>query len=146
VLERWADAVEGASAVAEAPASQLAADDPLLDDVNVPALVPRLHDLSRDAKAGNAAAKSSMRFYLGLLGLEGIDRFSTAARSAPSSLDPAASARVAAAIDRRLALIRDKNWKEADRVRDELAAEGIQLKDGKDPVSGERITTWEVKR
>lgn len=146
VLERWADAVDGASAQGEAPARLLDADDPLLDDLNVPALVPRLHDLARDAKAGNAAAKSSMRSYLGLLGLETIDRFSTAARSAPSSLDPAASARVAAAIDRRLALIRDKNWKEADLIRDELSVEGIQLKDGKDPATGERVTTWEVKR
>ncbi len=49
-------------------------------------------------------------------------------------------------IDRRLALIRDKNWAEADRIRDELLAQGIQLKDGKDPATGERITTWEVKR
>jgi cysteinyl-tRNA synthetase len=47
---------------------------------------------------------------------------------------------------RRLALIRDKNWAEADKIRDELLAEGIQLKDGKDPATGERITTWEVKR
>ena len=35
---------------------------------------------------------------------------------------------------------------EADRIRDELLAQGIQLKDGKDPATGERITTWEVKR
>lgn len=48
--------------------------------------------------------------------------------------------------DRRLALIREKNWAEADRIRDELLAQGIQLKDGKDPATGERITTWEVKR
>ena len=46
----------------------------------------------------------------------------------------------------RLAFIRDKNWPEADRIRDELLAQGIQLKDGKDPTTGERITTWEVKR
>jgi cysteinyl-tRNA synthetase len=46
----------------------------------------------------------------------------------------------------RLAFIRDKNWAEADRIRDELLAQGIQLKDGKDPVTGERVTTWEVKR
>ncbi len=49
-------------------------------------------------------------------------------------------------IERRLALIRDKNWAEADRIREELAAQGIQLKDGKDPETGERVTTWEVKR
>jgi len=50
------------------------------------------------------------------------------------------------AIDERLAFIRDKNWAEADRIRDELLEKGIQLKDGKDPHTGERVTTWEVKR
>ncbi|MFZ2100927.1 MAG: cysteine--tRNA ligase [Oricola sp.] len=53
---------------------------------------------------------------------------------------------VQAVIDRRLALIRDKNWTEADRIRDELLSQGIQLKDSKDSETGERITTWEVKR
>ena len=49
-------------------------------------------------------------------------------------------------IGERLAFIREKNWAEADRIRDELSAKGIQLKDGKDPETGERVTTWEVKR
>lgn len=49
-------------------------------------------------------------------------------------------------LDSRLAFIREKNWAEADRIRDELLAQGIQLKDGKDPATGERVTTWEVKR
>ena len=49
-------------------------------------------------------------------------------------------------VARRLAFIAEKNWAEADRIRDELLAEGIQLKDGKDPETGERVTTWEVKR
>jgi cysteinyl-tRNA synthetase len=48
--------------------------------------------------------------------------------------------------DRRLAFIAEKNWAEADKIRDELLTQGIQLKDGKDPTTGERITTWEVKR
>jgi cysteinyl-tRNA synthetase len=38
-----------------------------------------------------------------------------------------------------------KNFKEADRIREELAAMGIQLKDGKDPATGEIVTTWEVR-
>jgi len=46
----------------------------------------------------------------------------------------------------RLAFIREKNWAEADKIRDELLAQGVQLKDGKDPATGERVTTWEVKR
>ena len=53
---------------------------------------------------------------------------------------------VAAFVSRRLALIGQKNWAEADKIRDELLAQGIQLKDGKDPATGERTTTWEVKR
>ena len=31
-------------------------------------------------------------------------------------------------------------------VQNELAAMGIQLKDGKDPATGEPVTTWEVMR
>ena len=49
-------------------------------------------------------------------------------------------------IERRLAFIREKNWAEADKIRDELLQQGIQLKDSKDPATGERVTTWEVKR
>jgi cysteinyl-tRNA synthetase len=43
--------------------------------------------------------------------------------------------------ERRLAARAAKNWKESDRIRDELAAMGIALKDNKDGT-----TTWEVKR
>ncbi|MCH9765974.1 MAG: cysteine--tRNA ligase [Alphaproteobacteria bacterium] len=39
-----------------------------------------------------------------------------------------------------------KNWAEGDRIRDELAKMGIQLKDAKNPDTGEIETTWEVKR
>ena len=49
-------------------------------------------------------------------------------------------------VEQRLAFIAAKNWAEADRIRDELLAQGVQLKDGKDPATGERVTTWEVKR
>jgi cysteinyl-tRNA synthetase len=53
---------------------------------------------------------------------------------------------VASVVAQRLAFIAAKNWTEADRIRDELLAQGIQLNDGKDPATGERVTTWEVKR
>ena len=46
----------------------------------------------------------------------------------------------------RLEMLKAKNFAEADRIRDDLAAKGVQLKDGKDPETGERVTTWEVKR
>ncbi len=38
-----------------------------------------------------------------------------------------------------------KNWAESDRIRSELDAMGIALKDGKD-AAGNPVTTWEVKR
>ena len=50
------------------------------------------------------------------------------------------------AIEARNAARKAKNFKEADRIRDELTAMGIQLKDSKDPATGEITTTWEVKR
>ncbi len=49
-------------------------------------------------------------------------------------------------IAERLEQIRAKNWPEADRIRNELLAQGVQLKDGKDLHTGERVTTWEAKR
>jgi cysteinyl-tRNA synthetase len=48
--------------------------------------------------------------------------------------------RVQELVDARLAARRAKNFAEADRIRDELAAMGVALKDGKDG------TTWEIAR
>jgi cysteinyl-tRNA synthetase len=48
---------------------------------------------------------------------------------------------VKALIDARLAARATKNWVESDRIRDELDAMGIVLKDNKDGT-----TTWEPKR
>ena len=42
--------------------------------------------------------------------------------------------------------VKRKDFHEADRIRDELAAMGIELKDAKDPKTGELVTTWEVAR
>jgi cysteinyl-tRNA synthetase len=53
---------------------------------------------------------------------------------------------VDAMIARRHAARKAKDFKEADRIRDELAALGIELKDAKDPTTGELVTTWEVAR
>ncbi len=41
----------------------------------------------------------------------------------------------------RLEARKAKNWAESDRIRDELAAMGIAIKDNKDGT-----TSWEVKR
>jgi cysteinyl-tRNA synthetase len=49
-------------------------------------------------------------------------------------------------IEQRAAARKAKDFKESDRIRDELAAMGVVLKDGKDPKTGEPVTTWEVTR
>ena len=151
VLGRWADAVQGTpTEFAGSPTAgsklDLLVDDPLLDDFNVPALVQQIHEMTREARTRNQAAKLVMRMYFDILGFEGIDHFSARLRSAQSNVDTATANSVEGAINQRLAFIRDKNWAEADRIRDELLAQGIQLKDGKDPATGERVTNWEVKR
>jgi cysteinyl-tRNA synthetase len=61
---------------------------------------------------------------------------------ASAAIDRAAIDHLIAA---RSAARKAKNFKEADRIRDELAAMGIQLKDSKDPKTGEITTTWEVR-
>jgi cysteinyl-tRNA synthetase len=47
---------------------------------------------------------------------------------------------VRALIDARTTARAAKNWKESDRIRDELAAMGVVLKDSNDG------TTWEIAR
>ena len=46
----------------------------------------------------------------------------------------------------RLDALNAKNFAEADRVRADLLAQGIQLMDSKDPATGARVTKWEMKR
>ncbi|PHP68274.1 cysteine--tRNA ligase [Zhengella mangrovi] len=98
--------------------------DALQDDLNVTAALAAMN-----AMGGKPLADS-----LALLGLP------AAAQAGVDEAD------IAAAVEKRLAFIREKNWAEADRIRDDLLGQGIQLKDGKDPATGDRITTWEVKR
>ncbi|SMD07329.1 cysteine--tRNA ligase [Rhizobium sp. RU36D] len=62
------------------------------------------------------------------------------------SIDGDGSDWLTSQIEARLTMIKNKNWTEADRIRDQLLSKGIQLKDGKDPITGERTTTWELKR
>jgi cysteinyl-tRNA synthetase len=54
--------------------------------------------------------------------------------------------RIAATISLRLQRLGERNFAEADRIRDDLLAAGIRLMDYKDPVTGERKTRWEARR
>ncbi|MBW8639588.1 cysteine--tRNA ligase [Hoeflea sp. WL0058] len=99
----------------------------IADDLNVSEALPRLNELD------GAALASSLSF----LGFE------TYRETASVDMDEGEIARW---IEQRLDLIRQKNWPEADAIRERLSEAGIQLKDGKDPATGERTTEWEVRR
>ena len=130
-LRKWKRAADSAGdAEGEVPASLIAA---LSDDLATSSAFQGMSQLAGDAVSGNAEAAANLKAALLFLGF-GLEA---------AEVDEVA---VADAIAQRLAFIAGKNWAEADRIRDELLAQGVQLKDGKDPVSGERVTTWEVKR
>ncbi|MGX5849914.1 cysteine--tRNA ligase [Mesorhizobium sp. PL10] len=128
-LRKWKRVADLAPAAGQVPVEIVAA---LSDDLATYAAFQQLTQLAGEVADGNEAA-ASLKASLLFLGFD--------VASAKVDED-----NVAKAIANRLALIAAKNWPEADRIRDELLAQGVQLKDGKDPATGERVTTWEVKR
>jgi cysteinyl-tRNA synthetase len=95
----------------------------LADDLNTPQAIAELHKGSDHELAGG----------LGLLGFSNVQQ-KIAART---SVDVTA---IADAIAARNAARKAKNFAESDRIRDELLAQGIVLKDGPEG------TTWDVKK
>jgi cysteinyl-tRNA synthetase len=82
---------------------------------------------------------------LALLGLQSILDEGWVRGTRPSDTHVSEAA-VSAMVLARVAARREKNFAEADRIRAELDAMGIVLKDAKDPATGDLVTTWEVKR
>ena len=116
---------EAAGSPDGAPSEQLVAA--LADDLNTPAALAELHALRAAGKADRLAAS------LALLGL-------WAPALYRAEVDPSLAARIDGLVAARLEARRAKNWAESDRLRDELLAMGVAIKDGKDG------TTWELKR
>ena len=140
-LAELAETLGGVAPSATPHADVIAA---LEDDLNTPSAISIVHGLAKSARRGNestaAELKSALQF-LGVYDNEKPDDFFVGAGG--MQIDDAEIARlIQARLDARSA----RDFKEADRIRDDLASKGIQLKDGKDSSSGQIVTTWELRR
>jgi cysteinyl-tRNA synthetase len=134
ILDHWYELT------ADVKPGYLCADalDALLDDLNTPRAFAALHELRAEAAKGARPAAACLKASAQLVGLLKLPITAWAAfRPASVSID---ETKVASLIEARAAARAAKNFKESDRIRDELAAMGIVLKDSKDG------TTWEIAR
>jgi cysteinyl-tRNA synthetase len=144
-LDRWYDAIGDTE-----PGGEIApgVEEALCDDLNTPAALAELHRLAHPAVAGpmvagltrasQQPAPTLLKASANLMGL----LQQTRSQRLASALDEAAvdPEWVEKIIAERAAARAGKNWKESDRLRDELARRGVVLKDSKDG------TAWEFKR
>ncbi len=144
-LTRLYTALRGLQARAQAPESafserfQAAMDD----DFNTPEALSVLFDLAREINrvrgedaAGAGAMAAELRALGGVLGILQQDPeqyLRTAGEAQPGGLS---DEQIEALIAERNAARKGKDWATADRVRDELAAQGVVLEDGA------KGTTW----
>lgn len=125
---------------AEATTGMLCADalDALCDDLNTPKAIAALHELRAEAAKGAKPAAACLKASAQLFGLlQKPAKDWVAWRPASLVLD---EGKVVRLVEARNAARKAKDFKESDRIRDELAAMGVVLKDSKDG------TTWEIAR
>jgi cysteinyl-tRNA synthetase len=127
-----------ADAVGDRPAEGVV--EALSDDLNTAQTIAALHGL-RNAAVSDEKARSSFAASLRFLGFLGQSAAEWKGRKQQASgIDPNW---VEGLISDRAAARARKDFKESDRIRDELAAKGVMLKDGKD-ANGKPVTTWEL--
>jgi cysteinyl-tRNA synthetase len=115
----------------------------LLDDLNTPQMIAALHGLRNKAASGDERDRGQFAASLRLFGFlsESAAEWNGRKQQA-SGID---AKQIDDLIADRTAARARKDFKESDRIRDELAAMGVVLKDGKD-ADGKPTTTWEIAR
>jgi cysteinyl-tRNA synthetase len=110
----------------------------LSDDLNTPQTIAILHALRNGAASGNEGDRSQFAGSLRLLGFlsESAAQWKCRKQKA-SGID---TKQIDGLISDRAAARARKDFKESDRIRDELAAMGVVIKDSKEG------TTWEIAR
>jgi len=109
----------------------------LSDDLNTAQMIATLHSL-RSAAAANEQDRAAFAASLRLLGFLSMSAQDWQGRKQQASgIDPK---QIDALISNRTAARARKDFRESDRIRDELAAMGVVIKDSKDG------TTWEIAR
>ena len=136
----FADLLAGVDA-ADAPSADVVAA--LSDDLNTPSALSIIHGLAKSARRnpGTAAELKATLAFLGVYGGETRDELNVGVEAV--AVD---EAKVEELVTARLAARKAKDFKESDRLRDELAALGVAVKDAKDPKTGDIVTTWEIAR
>ena len=135
-LDKWYETIDDVDSN-----SQIAPDflDAMADDLNFSAAESKLHALAHPAMVGSSPPAETLKSTANLCGLLTMTNTQwRALRSAEFAVD---AAHINSLIAARLEARKAKNWTESDRIRDELAALGVVLKDNKDGT-----TTWEIKR
>jgi cysteinyl-tRNA synthetase len=143
-LKDWIDAVIGVDVSQVGVPEELIAA--LADDLNTPAAISVLHAFGRDVHRFDIVAAKKLAAALRWLGVWNGENSSEIYSYGYDVGEGPAEADVRWRIEARNAARSAKDFAAADRIRDELAAMGVTLKDAKDPNTGELTTTWEVAR
>jgi cysteinyl-tRNA synthetase len=112
--------------------------DALSDDLNTPQMIASLHGLRNSAASGNGRDRGQFAASLRLLGF--LSESAAEWNSRKQQTSGIDAKRVDRLISDRTAARARKDFKESDRIRGELAAMGIVIRDSKEG------TTWEIAR
>ena len=136
ILANWYNDVKDVRPSDEIPSEILL---PLSDDLNSSGTLAALHSLHK------AKRLDALRAGLEFLGFS-CDQAKIARIPKGSDIGlPAVDVRIEVLVSGRAAARARKDFKESDRIRDELLAMGVVLKDGRD-ADGKPVTTWEIAR